>query len=70
MPQIQEKEQQLRQELESKYGQVWNTDELRRDFEVTGFCYGMVVVKRKSDGVVGSLDFTHLPRFYYSFVAN
>jgi hypothetical protein len=70
MSQIVDKELELRKELEEKYGQVWNTSELREEFEVTGFCYGMVVVKRKSDGVVGSLDFTHLPRLYYSFVAN
>jgi hypothetical protein len=26
-----------------------------------------VVVKRKSDGVVGSLEFQHHPRFYFNF---
>jgi len=56
-----------RAELERKYGQVWNTEELSRDFEVTGFMAPFVVVKRKSDGVKGSLMFRHSPRFYFNF---
>jgi hypothetical protein len=48
--------------------QRWNGDELRRDFEVIGFSAPFVVVKRKSDGVKGSLEFTHSPRFYFNFV--
>ena len=46
---------------------MWNTDELARDFEVLGFMAPVVVVRRKSDGCKGSLMFTHLPRFYFSF---
>jgi hypothetical protein len=53
--------------LESQYGQVWNTEELGRDFTVTGFMAPMVVVKRKADGKVGSLMFQHSPRFYFDF---
>jgi len=53
--------------LEAEYGQVWDTQELGKDFEVTGFMAPFVVVKRKSDGVVGSLMFRHSPRYYYSF---
>ena len=56
-----------RQALEAEYGQVWSTDELARDFEVLGFMAPFVVVRRKSDGCKGSLMFTHLPRFYFSF---
>lgn len=56
-----------REALEAKYGQVWNTEELARDFTVTGFMAPLVVVRRKSDGVVGSLEFSHRPRFYFSF---
>ena len=56
-----------RQELEGEYGRVWSTDELARDFEVLGFMAPFVVVRRKSDGCKGSLMFTHLPRFYFSF---
>ena len=53
--------------LERKYGQVWTTDELARDFAVTGFLAPLVVVRRKSDGRVGSLEFSHTPRFYFNW---
>ena len=53
--------------LESKHGQVWDTKELACDFVVTGFLAPLVVVKRKSDGVVGSLEFQHSPRLYFNF---
>ena len=56
-----------REVLEKEYGQVWDTEELGRDFEVHGFMAPFVVVKRKSDGVKGSLEFQHRPRFYYNF---
>ena len=45
----------------------WNTQELQEDFEVLGFAYGICVVKRRSDGVKGTLDFDHSPRLYYNF---
>lgn len=56
-----------REALEAQYGQVWNTDELRRDFDVLGFGAPFVVVVRRSDGVKGSLMFQHSPRFFFSF---
>lgn len=52
---------------EAKYGQVWDTQELGRDFEVLGFAAPFVVVRRKADGVKGSLMFQHNPRYYFSF---
>lgn len=36
-------------------------------YEVLGFHAYMCVVKRKSDGVKGTLNFDHAPRFYYNF---
>jgi hypothetical protein len=56
-----------RADLETKYGQVWDTDELCRDFQALGFMAPFVIVKRRSDGVKGSLLFQHDPRFYHSF---
>lgn len=56
-----------RQALEAVHGQVWDTSELSRDFNVTGFLAPFVVVRRKSDGVKGSLEFQHGPRFYFNF---
>jgi hypothetical protein len=56
-----------RAELEQQYGEVWDTAELSRDFEVLGFAAPFVVVRRRSDRVRGSLLFQHHPRIYYSF---
>lgn len=56
-----------RKRLESQYGQVWDTEELQRDFVVEQFAFGFVFVCRKSDNKQGSLSFQHHPRFYYSF---
>ncbi len=56
-----------REALEALHGQVWNTEELSRDFEVLGFGAPVIAVVRKSDGVKGSLFFQHRPRFYFNF---
>jgi hypothetical protein len=56
-----------REALEKEFGQVWDTNELSRDFEVLGFMAPFVVVRRKADGIKGSLKFQHCPRFYFSF---
>ncbi len=56
-----------REFLAAKHGGVWSTDELSRDFEVIGFAAPLVVVRRKSDGVKGSLMFQASPRFYFGF---
>jgi len=56
-----------REAIEANYGQVWDTDALRRDFEVLGFAAPLVVVRRRCDGVRGSLEFQHHPRLYFNF---
>ena len=56
-----------RQRLEAQYSQVWDTAQLAEDFEVLGFMAPYIVVLRKSDGRKGSLEFQHLPRFYFNF---
>ncbi len=56
-----------REHLEAKHGQVWDTSELSRDFDVLGFMAPLIVVRRKSDGQKGSLTFQHTPRFYFGF---
>lgn len=56
-----------RKQAERKGEQTWTTEEMTRDFEVRGFMAPYVVVKRRSDGVVGSLEFTHSPRVYFHF---
>jgi len=56
--------------LESGFGQVWDTDEMTRDFSVQGFMAPFVIVLRRSDGVKGTLTFQHNPRFYFEFQAD
>ena len=57
-----------REALEAEYGQVWDTDQLRQDFEVIGFLAPLVVVRRRADRVKGSMEFQHMPRLYFNFV--
>lgn len=52
---------------EQPQGQTWDTSQLQQDFEVLGFSAPYVVVRRRSDGVKGSLEFTHSPRVYFGF---
>lgn len=54
-----------RQILEERYGQVWDTDELTKDFVVVGFLAPFVVVERKSDNKKMSLMFQDYPRYYF-----
>jgi len=53
--------------LEKKYGQVWDTQELGKDFDVKGFMAPYVVVVKKETGKKGALQFQHMPRFYFNF---
>lgn len=57
----------VRKDLEARYGKVYNTDEMCAEFTAIGFAAPLVVVKRKSDGAQGSLSFCHNPRFYFDF---
>ena len=57
-----------REALEAQHGQVWDGEQLRQDFDVIGFLAPLVVVRRKADGVKGSLEFQHgPPRLYFNF---
>lgn len=57
-----------REAAEAKYGKpIYDTEELRENFEVRGFLAPFVVVVRKSDGKLGSLLFQDHPRFYYGW---
>jgi hypothetical protein len=46
----------------------WDTDELRKEFEVISFAAPYVVVRRLADGAKGTMEFTHNPRFYFNFM--
>lgn len=58
-----------RTHLEVRYGKgnVWDTEELQRDFAVRSFLAPFTIVVRKSDGKQGALLFQHAPRFYFEF---
>ena len=57
-------------EAQAAQEQTWTTKELQRDFEVLGFMAPFVTVRRKSDGQLGSLEFTHSPRVYFGWKAD
>jgi hypothetical protein len=54
-------------DLAQNKGQTWTSEQLRADFEVIGFAAPYVVVRRKSDGAKGSLEFVHAPRRYFGW---
>jgi hypothetical protein len=56
-----------REALEAEHGRVWSTDELTEEFEVIGFMAPICVVRRRSDGQKGSVEFQHSPRYYFGF---
>lgn len=58
-----------REALEAQHGQVWDTDQLREEYEVIGFAAPLVVVRRKADSQKGSMMFQHSPRLYFGFEA-
>jgi len=46
---------------------TWDTTSLQEEFEVLGFRAPYVVVRRRSDDKVGSLQFVHHPRIYFGW---
>lgn len=56
-----------RRELEAMYGKVWDHDELVQEFEITAIVAPHAVVRRKSDSVVGTVEFQARPMYYHSF---
>jgi hypothetical protein len=57
-------------DLAANTDQTWDTQAMQQEFEAIGFVAPFVVVRRRSDGVKGSLEFTHNPRVYFNFVAD
>lgn len=51
----------------SPQGQTWTTEQVREEFEVLRFAAPFVIVRRKSDGIEGTLMFRHHPRVYFDF---
>ena len=46
---------------------MMTTQEMQEQYEVLGFALGFCIVKRKSDGVRGTLDMIQYPRVYFDF---
>jgi hypothetical protein len=57
-----------RAELEAKYGQVWDTEELKAEFVIVAFIAPYIALRHKGDGRLASLEFQHAPRFYFNLV--
>ena len=53
--------------LAADEGLRWTTAESQAEFEVIGFAVPFVVVRGRSDGQPGSLEFTHNPRVYFGW---
>lgn len=60
-----------RDRLEAVHGEgnVWSTDELQNDFNVTSFAAPYCFVTWKCSGVRGTVRFQHNPRLYFDFQA-
>jgi len=56
-----------RETLRKDHGEVWTTNQLRENFDILGFLAPYVVVRRRSDGAKGSVEFQHNPRMYFNF---
>ena len=52
------------------FGEVYATIELQEKFTVISFSSPYVTVERKEDNARGTMQFTHMPRYYYGFIKN
>jgi len=59
-----------REVLEKRHGKVWDSAQVRVEFEIIGFMAPYVVVKVRATGEKGSLEFQHDPRFYFNYIAD
>jgi hypothetical protein len=59
-----------REALEARHGRVWDTAQMSEEFEAIGFMAPIIAVRRRADGVKGSLTFQANPRFYFGFVVH
>jgi hypothetical protein len=60
-------ETERRKQLEAQYGEVYTKDEVLERWEIIGFMAPFVVVREKATGKKGSLEFSHMPRFYFNY---
>lgn len=56
-----------RARLLKSWPEVWDIEEVRKEFEICGFAAPFCVVIRKCDWTPGYVLFQHDPRFYFGF---
>jgi hypothetical protein len=59
-----------REVLEAEHGKVWDEKELSDEFVVTAIIDSTVVVRRRADNVIGTLEYQNEPRFYFHWRPN
>ena len=60
----------VRVRLAELHGEVWSEAEMARAFEVRTIAAPYCGVRRRCDGVRGTLQFTTDPCFYFAWIAN
>lgn len=55
-------------ELEQEFGKVWDMQALAQEYVITSIIGNTVVVRRKADDVVGTLQHQSNPPLYFGFV--
>ena len=56
-----------REILEAEHGKVWDNGQARLEFEVLGYMSPLTIVRRKFDGVIGTLNATMGRRYFYDW---
>lgn len=54
-----------RAKLQERHGQVWDHEQMQKEFSVRGFLAPYVMVTNKETGARGVLEFQNSPRFYF-----
>lgn len=58
-----------RSDLETQFGKVWTVQDVAREFVITSIIGHTVVVRRKQDNAVGTLEYQEGPPcLYHSFM--
>ena len=58
---------QSNQEPESPCRRVWTAEEFAREFELLGLLVSPAIVRRKVDGMKGTIRFEGCPRVFFDF---
>ncbi len=48
-------------------GQVWTSEQFGQEFEILGLMISPTIVRRKSDGMRGTIQFHGDPRIFFDF---